>query len=562
MKSNSITHWVLIVAGLFALSCAPEGRVPVVGTETDNATLIYGDDDRIEYYEGTAAQQAAAEAVFVVVNNSELNCAGGVCTLDTVPFTDWFAEGLCEDEPFRTQPTVGHCTAFLVGEDLVATAGHCLGRRDCRNISFVPRFRVESAGGAAPTAIPEAEVLRCGDKVVRKLKGSDDYAVYSLQTPAVGITPLCIRRSGEVPVDTELVIIGHPYTIPVKIAGGAQVQGIASNYFTANLDDYGGNSGSPVFDAATMEVQGILVRGNEDFVFDSGAGCWRSNVCPDTGCPGFEEVSHARKIDGDVPDVPCFVPAACVDASDCDDGDLCNGEEICGSGGCEAGPPVVCDDGIFCNGLETCEPTTGLCSGGQTVVCDDGDFCNGEETCGTGGCEAGTPVVCADDGDPCTTEVCDSELGCIAGPPVDCDDGDFCNGEEFCGAGGCAAGTPVVCADDGDPCTDEFCDSVSAGCVSEDNGTCVPDDVVTVSLAKYTKNKSKLEVRANSTLQPDVDLTVTFTVAAVPYSFGMTYSSGKQRYELKATGVGRPDGDVITVTSSAGGSVIKSIQVK
>lgn len=481
-----------------------------MGVETDNASLIYGNDDRIEYYEGSAAQQTAAEAVFVVVNNSELSCVGGTCTLDTVPFTDWFSDGLCSDEPFRDQPTVGHCTAFLVGEDRVATAGHCLGRRDCPDISFVPRFRIESAGGNSPTSIPESEVLRCGAKVVRKLKGTNDYAVYTLQNPVVGITPLCIRRSGEVPMGTDLVIIGHPYTIPMKIAGGAEVKGIASNYFEANLDDYGGNSGSPVFDAATMEVQGILVRGNEDFVFDSSEGCWRSNVCPDSGCPGFEEVSHARKIAGFVPDVPCFVPAACVDASDC----------------------------------------------------DDGDPCNGEETCGTGGCEAGTPLACPDDGDPCTTSLCDPELGCIEGPPVDCDDGIFCNGEETCGAGGCEAGTPVVCADDGDPCNDEFCDSAADACISEDNGTCVPDEVVAVSLAKYTKSKSKLDVRATSSLQPDVALTVLFTVGGVPYSYGMSFSSKKKRYQVKVTNIGRPDGDVVTVNSTGGGSATKSVTVK
>ena len=66
------------------------------------------------------------------------------------------------------------------------------------------------------------------------------------------------------------------------------------NCFTANLDDHGVNSGSPVFDAASMVVEGILVRGDTDFVIDGA--CMRSNVCSDAGCPGFEEASRSRAL--------------------------------------------------------------------------------------------------------------------------------------------------------------------------------------------------------------------------------------------------------------------------
>jgi hypothetical protein len=62
----------------------------------------------------------------------------------------------------------------------------------------------------------------------------------------------------------------------------------------------------------------------------------------------------------------------------CDDGNTCNGIEICDSltGECLSGTPLVCDDGEYCNGDETCDPTNG-CQSGTPVVCDDGAFCNG-----------------------------------------------------------------------------------------------------------------------------------------------------------------------------------------
>ncbi len=94
-----------------------------------------------------------------------------------------------------------------------------------------------------------------------------------------------IRRSGRVPDRTPLVMVGHPSGLPQKIAGGARVRdNSASSHFVANTDSYGGNSGSPIFNELTSEVEGILVRGVADYV--SEGNCYVSNHCSDAGCDG------------------------------------------------------------------------------------------------------------------------------------------------------------------------------------------------------------------------------------------------------------------------------------
>jgi len=65
------------------------------------------------------------------------------------------------------------------------------------------------------------------------------------------------------------------------------------SWFTADLDTYGGNSGSPVFNARTHEVDGILVRGEMDFEFHSG--CQKSKRCGKNDCRG-EEVTHIEPV--------------------------------------------------------------------------------------------------------------------------------------------------------------------------------------------------------------------------------------------------------------------------
>ncbi|HNO78450.1 MAG TPA: M6 family metalloprotease domain-containing protein [Phycisphaerae bacterium] len=154
-----------------------------------------------------------------------------------------------------------------------------------------------------------------------------------------------------------------------------------------------------------------------------------------------------------------FVAAStnCFANADCDDGDGCNGEEVCSNGACHAGIPLVCDDEDACNGVEFC--SNGVCFEGTPVECDDGDDCNGIEFCSNGVCFEGVPVEC-DDGDDCNgVEVCSNGF-CVDGTPMNCDDGLFCTGVESC--------FDSACESSGDPCTNPLlpvCD--------EDNDTCV-----------------------------------------------------------------------------------------
>ena len=76
--------------------------------------------------------------------------------------------------------------------------------------------------------------------------------------------------------------MGHPSGLPLKYADGARVFETENDYFSTNLDTFGGNSGSPVFNADTLEVEGILVRGDTDYVMDfesNGERCMKVNIC-------------------------------------------------------------------------------------------------------------------------------------------------------------------------------------------------------------------------------------------------------------------------------------------
>jgi V8-like Glu-specific endopeptidase len=340
--------------------------------------------------------------------SSELVCSGPTCDLLSVPYTAFFSPPLCEDEPFRAQNTLGFCSGFLVGPDLVATAGHCVtSQSDCNGIALHFNF-VQPGADSSPLEVPADDVYYCTTLVARKQKTStgEDWALIQLDRAVAGVTPLCIRRTGTPAIGNPELVIGHPFTLPKKVAGGAQVKSSNFYFFDVNADTYGGNSGSPVFDVATLTVDGILVRGNPDYVTgtDSQGACTRSNVCPDSGCPGWEDATHTKQIASLVPAVPCYVPPVCTVDPDCDDANPCNGAETCVAGQCVAGTPIDCSDGNACT-TDSCDPATSACSsapldctGGNTCLsaaCDPVTGCSGEAfpdgtVCPTGTCYSAT----------------------------------------------------------------------------------------------------------------------------------------------------------------------------
>ena len=143
----------------------------------------------------------------------------------------------------------------------------------------------------------------------------------------------------------------------------------------------------------------------------------------------------------------------------CDDGNVCNGQEICHEqAGCRPGDPINPDDGIPCTD-DSCDPIVGVINAPDDSACDDGLFCTGVESCDTSaGCVVSISVP--DDGIACTDRRCDEEADQYVFDPNDdnCDNGEFCDGVEICdpqnaefGAGGCI---PTDIPDTGSPCDD------------------------------------------------------------------------------------------------------------
>ncbi|MHB0996304.1 MAG: trypsin-like serine peptidase [Elusimicrobiales bacterium] len=265
----------------------------------DGSKSIYGADDRLDYYQAPADRKVLADSVVSLWSSRWVKAENGNSKLFTASLQN--AMGLCPGEPFGDQPVGAFCSGTLVGEDLVMTAGHCItDEAKCADTKLVFGFAA-TAAGRYNTAVPSSDVYTCKKIVKRDLTEGfltslfhnlvnggpgPDYAVIQLDRKVTGRKPLPINKGGKVKTGDPLFVIGHPVGLPVKVAGSANVRSTEPKYFyLADLDTFGGNSGSAVFNAKTNKIEGILVRGDRDFE-PGPAGCNVTTRMPQNGGRG------------------------------------------------------------------------------------------------------------------------------------------------------------------------------------------------------------------------------------------------------------------------------------
>jgi V8-like Glu-specific endopeptidase len=291
--------------------------------------VIYGDDNRFEphYYEDFRFRILARSVAVQIKPTSLMDTTEvdpPVITDDIVPSAgskksreyylyteDLASRGICESERFAKQPSAGLCTGFLVGPNLLATAGHCImNQDDCDKRVWAFDYKTsEKDENGEHIKLKDKNIYQCKRIIGRhQNRHFKDFAVIELDRPVVGRKPLKLNRSiRPIAVGEKVLVIGHPSGLPMKIADSAQVTDLSHNIFYATLDTYGGNSGSPVFNQRTGEVEGILVIGNEDYVL-SPESLFLENKCVISNrMPGYvkqaEGVSYISHILPFVPEI-------------------------------------------------------------------------------------------------------------------------------------------------------------------------------------------------------------------------------------------------------------------
>ena len=196
-----------------------------------------------------------------------------------------------------------------------------------------------------------------------------------------------------------------------------------------------------------------------DCLDDSDCGAGLPACRPDThtcvACTGNEDCPNQDAPFCDLGGNTCV---ECLTDAECDNGDFCDGAEVCTAGECVS-------PGNDCGAEESCDET-----GNQCVDClDDSDCGAGLPACRP---DTHTCVACTGNEDCPNQDAPFCDLGgntcveCLT--DAECDNGNACDGNETCVGHMCGTGTQLDCNDD-NPCTADSC-SASGGCAHADAG--------------------------------------------------------------------------------------------
>lgn len=251
---------------------------------------IFGRDDRVDVLAHSTKHELGRAVAVGVINSLWTDLGGGRSELWADPLSDF----MCSDERFNNQASVSYaCTGFLVDDDLLVTAGHCATntgevRNSSDNYCEAYTWLFDYRANSDVNKIPSADIYKCKEiiyAVQEEVDGhSYDFALVRLERKVKGRTPLKISDR-PARMGSKVSMLGHPMGLPLKYTFNAHVfkEGEGRSFLT-NLDAFGGNSGSPVFNAQN-EVVGVLIAGNPALATyrDPKAGCDRFNRCDESG---------------------------------------------------------------------------------------------------------------------------------------------------------------------------------------------------------------------------------------------------------------------------------------
>ena len=278
------TAIALIDAGLARANPA------VKSTSTEIAPkVIYGSDDRkdLYYIRDSNLLRLASASVALIYKEHIRNIDNTYSQLSSYTYRD--AYKLCPTEPFLNQPTAAFCSGILVRPNVVLTAGHCVENlKTCNQTKFVFDYSIKSFDDQSEV-IENSNIFSCKSILAHSNTLELDHALIELDRPVTNRHPVTWRKNGKLSLEDKLVMIGHPSGLPQKITSNGKIRSISENVFLTTLDAFYNNSGSPVFNLKTYELEGILVRGNSaDYVTSPGMKCKVAKRCAEDACDGEE----------------------------------------------------------------------------------------------------------------------------------------------------------------------------------------------------------------------------------------------------------------------------------
>lgn len=258
---------------------------------------IYGDFDVINTIDAPdikIRKNAQSVALMIAKRNLRMEIKDVIYSAASTKFNIRF--NTCDEKFPATDLALGSCSSILVGENKLLTAGHCMlnAQWDCDQKAFVFDVKKEFISDSKRQYFVQSQVYQCKSilKHVNDPISGIDFALIELDRKVAGRSPIKLS-SVDLDLESKIYMIGHPLGLVSKTSMVGDVRLSKENMYVANIDSFVGNSGAPVFSMIDNSLSGLLVRGEEDFEWDSENKCYKYVQCEDGSCRGEDIIKSS-----------------------------------------------------------------------------------------------------------------------------------------------------------------------------------------------------------------------------------------------------------------------------
>lgn len=282
--------WGIVLSSFMIASCTESSLTEPFRVQSKDQGVIYVWDSRIESSQirSVKYQKEKQSSLAMIYQRKLQKVTDETYLIRSYDLINQY--NFCPDERYARQMSAAACSTTLVAEDLIMTAGHCFpSDLTCSDIAFVKGF-VAQDDLAVENLFSSDQIYQCSQ--IEYLSFGDfesqlDVAFIRLDRKVKGVQPIDLNRSRDVVPGERLFSFSYPSGLPQKfLMGKVRSESSESPIFRAAIDAFHGSSGAMVYSQTDHAPLGIILGGEEDYVFDSKKLCFRPQICAKGECRG------------------------------------------------------------------------------------------------------------------------------------------------------------------------------------------------------------------------------------------------------------------------------------
>jgi V8-like Glu-specific endopeptidase len=236
---------------------------------SNSFAAVTGEDDRVSFSDLERINPAVlALATATQLSRRYLKFENKIGTYPTGKL-----QNQCPGEKFANQPTLGGCSGFLIGENILVAAGHCKDYQanGCSDDAWL--FNHFDPASSKKHRIEKSNIYYCKKVLDFKHDGEGDYVVMELDRKVPLIKPLEMDLNDEGKRGDPVAVLGYPLGRSFTYTPGGRVQTKDKNYLRVDSDAFKNNSGSALINLRTGKVEGVLTNARKGMSQNALDGC-------------------------------------------------------------------------------------------------------------------------------------------------------------------------------------------------------------------------------------------------------------------------------------------------